>query len=35
MSKLVNAAGAREWNREVLGAEVPVLDIEGGFGSAR
>ena len=35
MSGFVNDAGAREWNREVLGSEVPVLDTEGGVGSAR
>ena len=35
MSGFVNYAGAREWNREVLGAEVSVLDTEGGVRSAR
>jgi hypothetical protein len=34
MSGFVNNAGAREWNREVLGAEAPVLDTEGGAGNA-
>lgn len=35
MSGFVNGVGARECNREVLGVEVPVLDTEGGVGSAR
>jgi hypothetical protein len=34
MSGFVNYAGAREWNRALLGSEVPILDTQGGLGSA-